>query len=116
MEAERLLQVSSPRPPILCRGTNQGQHMLAGDIRRRIDPIWNAFWSGGISDPLGCKEIRQSTSNIWRESSIEMLHVAKTEHYIGLIALFVLILPGMIEPVRGQVPCDCLSGERRFLH
>ncbi|MGI8432441.1 MAG: type I restriction-modification system subunit M N-terminal domain-containing protein, partial [Chthoniobacterales bacterium] len=26
--------------------------MLTGDIRAQIDQIWNAFWTGGISNPL----------------------------------------------------------------
>src|SRR6185295_12695287 len=26
--------------------------MLTGDIRSQIDRIWDAFWSGGISNPL----------------------------------------------------------------
>ena len=26
--------------------------MLTGDIRSQIDAIWNAFWTGGISNPL----------------------------------------------------------------
>ncbi len=26
--------------------------MLTGEIRSQIDHIWNAFWSGGISNPL----------------------------------------------------------------
>jgi type I restriction enzyme M protein len=26
--------------------------MLTGEIRVQIDQIWNAFWSGGISNPL----------------------------------------------------------------
>ena len=26
--------------------------MLTGEIRSQIDRIWNAFWSGGISNPL----------------------------------------------------------------
>ena len=26
--------------------------MLTGEIRSQIDAIWNAFWSGGISNPL----------------------------------------------------------------
>jgi type I restriction enzyme M protein len=26
--------------------------MLTGDIRNPIDQIWNAFWTGGISNPL----------------------------------------------------------------
>jgi HsdM N-terminal domain len=28
------------------------QLMLTGEIRSQIDQIWNAFWSGGISNPL----------------------------------------------------------------
>ncbi len=26
--------------------------MITGDIKSQIDQIWNAFWSGGISNPL----------------------------------------------------------------
>src|SRR5688572_14724788 len=26
--------------------------MITGDIKNKIDAIWNAFWSGGISNPL----------------------------------------------------------------
>src|SRR5580700_3092789 len=26
--------------------------MLTGDIRNQIDRVWDAFWSGGISNPL----------------------------------------------------------------
>lgn len=26
--------------------------MLPGDIRSKIDALWNAFWTGGISNPL----------------------------------------------------------------
>jgi type I restriction enzyme M protein len=26
--------------------------MLTGELRNRIDAVWNAFWSGGISNPL----------------------------------------------------------------
>lgn len=26
--------------------------MLTGDIRSKIDALWNAFWTGGISNPL----------------------------------------------------------------
>jgi len=27
-------------------------HMLTGELRNKIDAIWNAFWSGGIANPL----------------------------------------------------------------
>ena len=26
--------------------------MITGNIKSQIDQIWNAFWSGGISNPL----------------------------------------------------------------
>src|SRR5260370_8965908 len=26
--------------------------MLTGEIRTKIDALWNAFWTGGISNPL----------------------------------------------------------------
>jgi hypothetical protein len=26
--------------------------MLTGEIRNQVDAIWNAFWTGGISNPL----------------------------------------------------------------
>lgn len=26
--------------------------MLTGDLRNQIDRIWDAFWSGGISNPI----------------------------------------------------------------
>lgn len=30
--------------------------MLTGDIRNQVDQIWNAFWSGGVSNPLSVIE------------------------------------------------------------
>lgn len=30
--------------------------MLAGEIRNQVDQIWNAFWSGGVSNPLSVIE------------------------------------------------------------
>lgn len=30
--------------------------MLTGEIRNQVDQIWNAFWSGGISNPLSVIE------------------------------------------------------------
>ena len=26
--------------------------MLTGELRSRIDNVWNAFWAGGIANPL----------------------------------------------------------------
>ncbi len=30
--------------------------MLTGELRSQIDKIWDAFWSGGISNPLEVME------------------------------------------------------------
>ncbi len=30
--------------------------MLTGEIRNKIDQIWNSFWTGGISNPLEVME------------------------------------------------------------
>lgn len=30
--------------------------MLAGELRNQVDQIWNAFWSGGVSNPLSVIE------------------------------------------------------------
>jgi type I restriction enzyme M protein len=30
--------------------------MLTGDIRTQVDQVWNAFWSGGVSNPLSVIE------------------------------------------------------------
>src|ERR1700712_4455182 len=30
--------------------------MLTGELRNQVDAIWNAFWSGGISNPLEVME------------------------------------------------------------
>jgi hypothetical protein len=32
--------------------SSSGGCLLSGDIRNQIDRIWDAFWSGGISNPL----------------------------------------------------------------
>jgi type I restriction enzyme M protein len=26
--------------------------VITGPVKNQIDPVWNAFWSGGISNPL----------------------------------------------------------------
>ena len=30
--------------------------MLNGDIRNKVDQIWNTFWAGGLSNPLSVIE------------------------------------------------------------
>ena len=31
---------------------NFGEYMITGELKNKIDDIWNAFWSGGITNPL----------------------------------------------------------------
>jgi type I restriction enzyme M protein len=33
-----------------------GAAMLTGEVRNQVDQIWNAFWSGGVSNPLSVIE------------------------------------------------------------
>ena len=30
--------------------------MITGDIKNKVDRVWDAFWSGGISNPLEVME------------------------------------------------------------
>ena len=34
------------------RRTEAPRSMLTGEIRSKIDTLWNGFWSGGIANPL----------------------------------------------------------------
>ena len=45
--------------------------MLTGEIRSKIDVRWNAFWTGGISNPL--KVIEQITDLLFL-SRLDDLH------------------------------------------
>ena len=51
--------------------------MLNGEIRSQIDAIWNAFWSGGISNPL--EVIEQITYLLAREST--GLNLEQVRHF-----------------------------------
>jgi hypothetical protein len=35
----------------------QEPRMLTGELRSQIDAVWNAYWSGGISNPLEVMEL-----------------------------------------------------------
>lgn len=30
----------------------EGGHVITGELKRKVDRVWDAFWSGGISNPL----------------------------------------------------------------
>jgi type I restriction enzyme M protein len=37
---------------VVSQAIPQGLRILTGEIRGQVDAIWNAFWTGGISNPL----------------------------------------------------------------
>ena len=42
----------SGQAPVQSRRATPGPDMMTGEIKSKIDAVWNAFWSGGISNPL----------------------------------------------------------------
>jgi type I restriction enzyme M protein len=48
--------------------------MLTGEIRSQIDQIWNAFWSGGISNPL---EVIEQITYLLFLKRLDDLHTAE---------------------------------------
>ena len=51
--------------------------MLTGDIRSKIDALWNAFWTGGISNPL--EVIEQITYLLFLSASTTCTRWRKTK-------------------------------------
>ena len=35
-----------------CRRQREGPTLLTGELRNKIDRVWDAFWAGGIANPL----------------------------------------------------------------
>jgi type I restriction enzyme M protein len=48
--------------------------MLTGEIRNQVDRVWDAFWSGGISNPLGV--IEQLTYLLFFKR-LDEIHIAR---------------------------------------
>lgn len=65
---DRTLLFREPRPP-----------MLTGEIRNQIDHIWNAFWSGGVSNPLSVIEQITYLLFIKRLDDLQTLEENKAE-------------------------------------
>jgi type I restriction enzyme M protein len=61
--------------------------MLTGEIRSQIDAIWNAFWSGGIANPL--EVIEQITYLLFlrRLDDLQTLEELKAQRSIGQLAI-----------------------------
>lgn len=53
--------------------------MLTGPIRSQIDQIWNAFWSGGVSNPLSVIEQITYLLFIKRLDDLQLVEEAKAE-------------------------------------
>ena len=53
--------------------------MLTGEIRSQIDQIWNAFWSGGVSNPLSVIEQITYLLFIKRLDDLHTLEESKAE-------------------------------------
>jgi hypothetical protein len=49
--------------------------MITGPDKSQIDQIWNAIWSGGISNPLGViEQIRNKPSRVHNSVSFAIDH------------------------------------------
>ena len=53
--------------------------MLTGEIRNQVDQIWNAFWSGGVSNPLSVIEQITYLLFIKRLDELQTLEESKAE-------------------------------------
>lgn len=59
--------------------------MLTNEIRNQIDQIWNAFWSGGISNPL---EVIEQITYLLFIKRLDELKTAQRASLAELDALF----------------------------
>jgi len=57
--------------------------MLTGPIRTQVDQIWNAFWSGGVSNPLSV--IEQITFLMFIKR-LDDLHIANHKSMRGRVS------------------------------
>lgn len=48
--------------------------MITGEINNQVDQVWNAFWSGGVSNPLSV--IEQITYLLFAKR-LDDIHIAK---------------------------------------
>ena len=53
--------------------------MLTGEIRNQVDQVWNAFWSGGVSNPLSVIEQITYLLFIKRLDDLHTLEESKAE-------------------------------------
>lgn len=70
--------------------------MLTGPIRTQIDQIWNAFWSGGVSNPLSVIEQITYLLFIKRLDDLQLVEEAKAQQLNKPLAR--RIFPGGRDP------------------
>jgi type I restriction-modification system DNA methylase subunit len=69
--------------------------MLTSEIRSQIDQIWNAFWSGGISNPL---EVIEQITYLLFIKRLDELRTLVEEHKLDAV----ISLPsGVFKPYAG---------------
>ena len=54
--------------------------MITGAIKSEVDTVWNAFWSGGVSNPL--TDIEQITDLLFAKR-LDDLHTAREKKRVG---------------------------------
>jgi type I restriction enzyme M protein len=86
--------------------------MLTGDIRSKVDALWNAFWTGGISNPL---EVIEQITYLLFLKRLDDLHTLEENKAarLGLKKLERRVFPAGKDP-KGQ-PYDDLRWSR-FKH
>ncbi|BAK84127.1 MULTISPECIES: type I restriction-modification system subunit M N-terminal domain-containing protein [Acetobacteraceae] len=59
--------------------------MITGTIKTQIDQIWNAFWSGGVSNPLSVIEQLTFLMFIKRLDDLQMGWTASLRHQCAMM-------------------------------
>ena len=58
--------------------------MITGEIKSKIDQIWNAFWSGGISNPL---EVMEQMTYLLFIRRLDEIQITKEKRQINSVKL-----------------------------
>src|SRR5205823_13277871 len=65
---------STPYPLAISRHPGAPTPMITGELRNQIDRIWDAFWSGGIANPL---EVMEQITYLLFIKRLDELHTAQ---------------------------------------
>jgi type I restriction enzyme M protein len=58
----------------------RGQCVITGELKNKVDRVWDAFWSGGISNPMEVIEQLTTLLFIRRLDAINTREVNKAKH------------------------------------